>query len=292
MGQFIGYLLLVLCALAYGVGIVAQSAAADRAVTPSGGSAGGLLAGLVRDPVYLIGLAAQVAGFVLAFYARASLPLYLVQAGASAAVAVAAVIGAVVLGRRIRPLELGVIVAMAVGLGLLVASAETSVAEPMPVPVGFALLGLLGLVALSGFAVTRWSGTRGAAVVLGLLSGTAFAVLAVAGRPIADLPLWSLLLQPLAWLMVVAALAGQVLQAAALQRGTATAAIAPSYAMSTVLAAVVGLVALGDRIAPGREPWVSAGLAVVVAGVVVLSLSGAGHGQPAESATGEERSPV
>lgn len=284
-----GYLLLVLCAFAYGVGIVAQSAAARRSATARGLDAG-LLVRLVRDRVYLAGLGAQVLGFVLAFYARASLPLYLVQAGATSAVAVSAVLGALLLRWRVRPLDIGVIIAMGCGLALLVGAAEPATSDALPPAVGVGLLALLGLVGgLAVLVARRGAGDR-RTVALGLLSGTAFAVLAIAGRPIAALPFWSLPLQWTAWLMVLAALVGQVLQVSALQNGSSTAAMAPSYAMSTVLASIVGLLVLGDGIAPGRAPWVLTGLLVVVAGVVALSLGGSAHPEVgARSPVEEER---
>jgi hypothetical protein len=96
-----GFLVLGLSALAYAVGIVAQTVAA-RKLAHRDRLELGLLARLATDRVYLVGFTAQVAGFGLAFLARATLPLYLVQAGASSAVGIAAVLGAVVLGWRIR----------------------------------------------------------------------------------------------------------------------------------------------------------------------------------------------
>ncbi|MBY8853831.1 hypothetical protein K7G98_38625, partial [Saccharothrix sp. MB29] len=63
----------------YALGIVAQSVASRRADDATSGL--GLLARLLRDRLYLLGFGGQVAGFALAFLARAELPLYLVQAG-------------------------------------------------------------------------------------------------------------------------------------------------------------------------------------------------------------------
>ncbi|MEF3851110.1 hypothetical protein P0P54_09465, partial [Campylobacter jejuni] len=76
-----GYLLLAASAVAYALGIVGQTVAARRAEW-RGGVDPGLLGRLAADRVYVLGFAAQVVGFVLAFLARATLPLYLVQAGA------------------------------------------------------------------------------------------------------------------------------------------------------------------------------------------------------------------
>ena len=265
----LGYPALVASAVMYAIGIVAQSVAARRA-EQRGGIDPGLLGRLATDRVYLLGFGAQVTGFVLAFLARATLPLYLVQAGASSAVGLAALFGALALGWRIRPAEIAALVVMATGLLLLVGAAEPSVAREMPLGVGVALLGVLLLTGLLAMPASRVRGARGT-VPLGVLAGVAFAVLAIASRPLADGPLLQLPLEPLAWLMVAAALLGQALLAAGLQRGSATATAASMDSTSVVLASVIGLVALGDQIAAGRALWVVLGLALVVLGVLAMA---------------------
>lgn len=264
-----GYGILALSAVASAVGLVAQTVAARRA-TQRGGIDPGLLARLVTDRVFLVGFAAQCVGFGLAFLARETLPLYIVQAGSSAAVGLAALIGTAVLGWRIGGRELVALGALAVGLLLLVGAAEPSVATATPPGLEFWLLGALVAVALLAVPAARLPGARGA-VTMGALAGVSFAVVAVAGRPLAAGPLLELPLRPLAWLMVAAAVLGQAMLAGALQRGSATAAAASMDATTTVLGAAVGLLAVGDRIAPGRGSWVAAGLALVVLAVVVMA---------------------
>lgn len=265
-----GYLLLIGSALGYAVGIVAQTVGARRTeqrdrIDP------GLLVRLARDPIYLVGFTGQVIGFGLAFLARANLPLYLVQAGAMSAVAIAAVLGAVLLGWTIRLVEIGALVVVAAGLLLLVEAAVPSPAKDLPVSAGWALVGLLVLVAVAAVPLARVPGSRGA-IALGGLAGVAFAILAVASRPLASGPLLELPLQPLFWLMVVSALVGQALLAAALQRGSTTATMASMDSVSVLLASVVGLLLLGDQILAGREPWVIGGLALVLCGVIVMAV--------------------
>lgn len=270
----LGYLVLVLSAVASAVGIVAQTVAARRAehrdtIDP------GLLIRLATDRVYLVGFGSQVVGFLLAFLARATLPLYLVQAGSSSAVGLAALLGMALLGWRVGRGEIVALVVLAAGLLLLVGASEPSVASDMPAPVGFAILGVLVVVGLVGIPAARLTGARGA-VAMGVLAGVAFAGLALASRPLAAGPLLELPFQPLAWLMVAAALLGQTMLAGALQRGSATATAASMDATTVVLASVVGLTVLGDRIAPGRELWVALGLALVVSAVVAMAAVGRG----------------
>ncbi|MGQ0576670.1 MAG: hypothetical protein ACT4RN_21090, partial [Pseudonocardia sp.] len=265
----VAYLVLALSALAYAVGIVAQTVAARRAER-RGGVDVGLLARPATDRVYLLGFGAQCVGFVLAFLARADLPLYLVQAGAMSAVGIAAVLGAALLGWSVRPAEIAALMVTAVGLVLLVGAARPGPAVALPLAAGIGLAVLLVLVAAASVPASRLVGARGA-VVFGLLAGLAFAILAIASRPLASGPLAELPLNPLAWLMIAAAVVGQALLAAALQRGSTTAAMASMDSTSVLLASVVGLALLGDQVADGRGWWVAGGLALVLAGVLVMA---------------------
>jgi drug/metabolite transporter (DMT)-like permease len=262
----LGYVALVASATVYAIGIVAQSVAARRAERRDTVDLG-LLARLASDRVYVLGFCAQLAGFVLAFFARATLPLYLVQAGASSAVGLAALFGALVLRWRIQRGEIVVLAVMAAGLLLLAGAARPSVATDLPDSTGFVLLGVLVLTVLLAVPAWKLSG----AVPLGVLAGCAFAVVAIASRPLAAGPLLELPLRPLAWLMVAAAVVGQTLLAGALQHGSATATAASMDATTVVFSSIAGLLVLGDRIADGREWWVAAGLTLVVAGVLAMS---------------------
>ncbi|GAB2864827.1 hypothetical protein [Lentzea nigeriaca] len=260
-----GYLELVVSTTLYGLGIVAQTVAAQRADRRPGTGLG-LLARLAKDRLYLLGFAGQVGGFGFAFLARAELPLYLVQAGSSCAVGLATAFGLLVLKWRVRPLEVGVLVMMAAGLVLLVTASESSVAKDIPTVPGLIFLGLPLLVIV--FCSRAAQGAS--SVLVSVLAGTAFAVVAIIGRSVADESLPALLLNTLTWLMIVAALVGQSCLAVALQRGTATSAVAAMDATTVVLTSVVGIGMLGDRITPGWEWAVGSGMTLVVAGVLVL----------------------
>ncbi|MEU0880663.1 hypothetical protein ABZ345_18825 [Lentzea sp. NPDC005914] len=260
-----GYLELVISTTLYGLGIVAQTVAAQRADRRPG-TGMGLLARLAKDRLYLLGFAGQVGGFGFAFLARAELPLYLVQAGSSCAVGLATAFGLLVLKWRVRPVEIAVLIMMAAGLVLLVTASESSVAKDIPTVPGLVLLGLplLGVV----FGSRALQGAN--AVIISVLAGTAFAVVAIIGRAVAAEPVLDLLLNPLMWLLVVAALIGQSRLAVALQRGTATSSVAAMDATTVVLTSVVGIGMLGDRITPGWEWAVGFGMTLVVAGVLTL----------------------
>ena len=260
-----GYMELAASTALYAMGIVAQTVAARRAEQRPGVGLG-LLARLATDRLYLIGFAGQVGGFLLAFFARASLPLYLVQAGCSSSVGRATVFGVLVLGWRVRTVEVAMLGVMISGLVLLAAASTPSVARDVPTGQGLVLLGVPLLVAVlavrARLVITS--------VSLAVLAGMAFAVVAITSRTLADGPLLELPFDPLAWLMVAAALVGQACFAVSLQRGSATSTAASMDATTVTLSSVIGIAALGDQIAPGREWWVVVGLGLVTLGLLAM----------------------
>ncbi len=260
----LGHVELAASTAMYGMGIVAQSVAARRADRRGVGL--GLLARLATDRLYQLGFAGQVGGFALAFLAREELPLYLVQAGSSCAVGLATVFGVLALGWRVRPVEVAMLGVLAAGLVLLATASAPSVAHDVPAGLAWVLLGLPLLVGLVAVRACRTDSV----LSLALLAGTAFAVVAISSRSLADEPLHHLPLDPLTWLMLMAAVLGQACMSVALARGSATSTVASMDAASMVLTSVVGIAALGDRVAAGREWSVVLGLALVVLGVLVL----------------------
>lgn len=280
----LGYLALAAAVVAYAVGIVGQSTAAWRSqrretVDP------GLLVRLATDRTYLWGVGAQLAGFAFAFFARAELPLFLVQAGVTSAVGLAALIGALTIGWRLRKPELGLLTLMAIGLCLLVGSAEASPAVDAGPAAPFMLAVALAVAVLLAFPAWKLAGP----VPLGVLAGVGFSVVAVASRSVASGPWQEIPTEPMTWLIPVGALIGQTLFAAALQRGSATAATASMDACSVLLASFVGVLLLGDRIAAGAWWYAATGLLFVVVGVVAMARVSAGVG-PGGSERGPERS--
>ncbi|MEV7550372.1 hypothetical protein AB0N89_12170 [Amycolatopsis sp. NPDC089917] len=261
----VAYGILAASAVLYAMGIVAQSVAARRAGHRSGAGLG-LLARLATDRLFLLGFAGQAGGFALAFFAREALPLYLVQTASSSAIGLATVFGVVVLKWRIRRTETWMLTLMAAGLVLLAGSSEPSIAKDLTPT---AVLAQVGVLLVVGVATTRVSRTE-TFLLPALLSGVAFAVVAIIGRALAHLSIASLPGNPLTWLMVTAAVLGQASMAVALQRGLATAVVATVDATTIVLSSVVGLSLLDDRVADGSGPWVAAGLTAVVIGVLVL----------------------
>jgi drug/metabolite transporter (DMT)-like permease len=265
----IAYVELALVPVAGAMGNIAQTIAAMRADRRANLDLT-LLRRLIKDRIYLLGFTSQVVGFGLAFLARGTLPLYLVQAASCASIGLTAVTGSLVLGWRITIREALAVVGLALGVVLLVGAAKPSTAASLST--GELLVGVGALVAIGalGMLAARIPGPR-AAVALGGLAGLAFGGLAVLSRPLASGPLLDMPQSPSFWLMVVFALLGQTLFATALQRGSTTLTVAMMEATGVLVAAAIGLAALNDQVTAGRELWIPVGLALVVVSVIAVA---------------------
>ncbi|GMA21197.1 hypothetical protein MM440_01820 [Arsenicicoccus piscis] len=246
----------------YGIASVLQGFAARRASGPA----------VVRHPAYLLGILADLLAWALSLVAMVWLPLFVVQSMLAGSLAVAVVIGWPVLHLALRRQDwLGVALATA-GLALvaLCAGPESTV-RPAAwfVPALAVALAVLVVAGLVGYS-------RLPAVVLAGIAGGGFAVAALAGRALMGGGLsvsLELLVSPLAWMVCVGGGLGTLLYARALERGSFGGTTAVLWVVESIVPGVVGLVALGDTVRAGWGAPAAAGVALSVAGCVVLALS-------------------
>jgi drug/metabolite transporter (DMT)-like permease len=265
-----GWFFLAAAIATYGLANFLQAVAArrvdvHRSLHPS------LLLRLVLHKTYLIGLGCQILGFICAFFARRDLPLFLVQTAVAAGLGVTAILGVLLLKWRHPPAEIALLIILGIGLAALIVSAQRSPSKPLGTLeiVGLAIavivIGVLGRLA------ARLHGSPGS-VALGALAGVAFGAVAVASRPLANTEsVVGFVSSPLLYILVAHAVVGQLLLGLAMQRGSATAAVASMDAASAIPAALIGLFLLGDRITPGLE-WL-AGFGFVAALGAVIGLT-------------------
>jgi len=256
--------------VAYGFANLLQSVAATRTTLHTKFHPK-LLFKLACQRIYLLGVGCQVLGFLLAFVARRDLPLFLVQAAASAGLGVTALCGVLFLRWKLPRAEIALLAFLFGGLFALVISAKPAHAQPISGGGLGALVGWLAIIALCGIFAARLRGAPGS-VALGALAGMAFSAGAVAGRPLASsqsIP--EFVSNPLLYVLIGASILGQLLLGLAMQRGSTTSAVAAMDAAAAVPAAAIGLLFLGDKIHPGRE-WVAAlGFFVTLAAVIGLT---------------------
>ncbi|MBM0239218.1 hypothetical protein JNW88_22510 [Micromonospora sp. ATA32] len=265
-----GWCFLAAMIVAYGVANLLQSVAAAR-TTVHHTFDPGLLLRLASHRTYLLGLACQVAGFVLAFLARRDLPLFLVQASVAAGLGVTAVLGVVGLKWRLPKAEVALLGLLFGGVTALVLAARPAPSRQLGAAGLIALTVALGVIAVVGFFAVRLHGATGS-VALGSLAGMAFSAAAVAARPLASASSLEVFVQdPLLYLLIAHSLVGQLLLGLAMQRGSTTAAVAAMDAAGAVPAAIVGLLLLNDKIWPGREWLAAAGFLITLIAVIGLT---------------------
>jgi drug/metabolite transporter (DMT)-like permease len=224
-----------------------------------------LLPRLARQPVFLAALALNGVGFLLHVAALETLPLFFVQAVIAGSVAVTALLSVRVLRTPLGRPQQAAVALVVLGLVLLGLSAGTGEAEGGAVGRPIVLLGVvLAIVAVAAVVRRR----PGAAVVLGLLAGTGFGVVAVCARLLPD-GARAVLTSSTAGVLVLAGTVAFVVYSAAMQRGSVTTATAAMVVTQTVVPAVAGLL-LGDRVREGFVPLALLGFGLALLGALGL----------------------
>ena len=239
-----------------------------------------LLLRLARQPPFAAGLVLDAAGFALSAWALRVLPLFVVQAGAAASLAVTAVLSARTLGESLTSTARWAVVATGGGVLLLALSAGEDAATPPGLLAPALLVGVAAVIVLA--AVAHRLRGRGEGVALGILAGAAFAGFAIAGRVAVLDDASSAVADPAAWALVAYLLVGLTLYGASLQRGSVTVVTASYVALEVVLPTAVGVLLLGDAPRPGTAPVGAAGFALVLAGVVALARADGATSPPAD----------
>ncbi len=267
-----GWLFLGAMILVYGVANLLQSFAAAR--TPSPGHRRldpVLLVRLLTHRTYILGVVFQFSGFLLAFFARRDLPLFLVQASMAAGLGVTALLGVLILKWSLPPVEVVLLGLLGLGVAGLIVSAQPAPSRQLGPAGNLALLAAIGAIAVAGLFAVRLRGAPGS-VALGSLAGLAFAAAAVASRPLAGVHGWNEFVRhPLLYLLLAHTVLGQLLLGLAMQRGSTTAAVAAMDAAAAAPAAVIGVLFLGDRITPGLHWLAWAGFLVTLGAVIGLT---------------------
>lgn len=257
-------------AIFYGFGSVLQAVAAAR--TRSGAALDPrLLARLLTQGPYLAGVGLDAVGFVASVLALRTLPLFLVESAVASSIAVTAVLAARFLHVTLHRAQVLALAAVAVGLVLLAASAQPDAGRALTTRGGYVLAGGVVLTVVVAALSARLPAGR-AGAVLAADAGLAFAGVGVAARTVVlPHPLWHLAGDPVAWSLAAYGVLGMLLFSGALQRGSVTTATAITFAVETVVPALVGLTLLGDRARAGFAPVAVGGFVVTLLGCLALA---------------------
>ena len=276
MGQHAALALLAVAAAALcsGAAAVLQASAVSR-LPPASSVRTGLVLRLARSPRYLLALALIAAGFALAIFALRTLPLFAVQAGRASSLGVTAVLSVLVLGVRLRRPE--TVAVVCIGAGLMVVGLTAGVQSTAEVGAGvrLALLAAVAITIPVAAAAARMANQPAAGLLLAVLAGACFAMLALGARIVIGFAPLTLLADPAAWAMAGAGALGLLYGALALQRASVVTVTSAMVATETVLGALLGMVVCGDAPAPGLGVFAGIGFVLVLFGALALARFGA-----------------
>jgi len=280
----VGLICGLLAALCYGAGSVFQASAAQGTHAGSGLDAK-VLARLISQWPYLVGLGLDGAGFLLGLVAIQFLPLFLAESMFASSVGVTAVLAVIFLKVKLSGREKFALGGLMVGLMLLAISARPEQAPPIAEAGGWILLGLSLLCLPVAWLATKTGKYQGAA--LAAVSGLAYSGLGISARVfVVPSPWWHAISNPLLYAIVIFGIIGTVLFASALQRETVTTVTALVFGIETTLPALVGLVFLGDQARHGFAAVALFGFVVALMSSITLA------GQSEPEAHHEEPEPV
>lgn len=274
-------------AVCYGVASVLQALAARR-TPPSETVDPRLLVRVGRQAPFLAGLGLDTIGFAAQFYALHILPVFAVQAAVATSLAFTAVAAIPLLGARLAAGQWTAVGGACVGQALLGISAGAAQSQPTSPLFRLGLLGCVALLALVGLAGNRIRGPA-RAITLGGVAGLCFGVVGLAARSITDLNILALLRDPATYTLIAGGVVAFQFFTIGLQRASVTAVTAAVVVGETVLPAVIGGLAFGDRTRPGLLPVAAVGFLFAVGGALALARYGDPAAEP-PAADAQERS--
>ncbi|WP_028046438.1 hypothetical protein [Cellulomonas sp. URHE0023] len=237
-----------------------------------------LVGGLARNRTYLAALVLVASGFILSFLALQTLPLFVVQAGRASSLAVAAILSVLVLGARLRWTDWLGLSGLAVGLVLLASSVDPRPAVPVSTSTLWWVLALTIAVLATTALVALGPPTPVRGLVLAVLAGLSFGVLALGARTATSWTPVDLVTNPVIWCAGACGALGLAASAIALRRAPVVPVTALMVGTETVTGAALGLLFAGDRTAEGTGGAAAAGFALVLAGALVVARFGASEG--------------
>ncbi len=276
-------------AVCFGTASVFQAVAARRTV--SGPDAAGDGAGVdprlvlraVRQGWYVLGLVLDAGGFALELVALRSVPIYAVGAALAASLAVTALVASWLLRVSLGRAEWGAVAVVCAGLGLLAVASGAEGHGSGSAALRWGTLGAALLVPVVGVPAARLP-VRVRSAALGLGAGLGFGVLTVAVRLVPSLSPGAMLTDPALYAVLVGGGTGFLLLTTAMRHGSITVATAGMVVGETILPALVGVLALGDRTRPGLGGLAVAGYALAVLGALALARFGEVGDAPPEPA--------
>lgn len=224
------------------------------------------------QPRYLGGILVDFVAWLFAVVALRSLPVFAVQAIIGGSIAVTAVVGSRLNGTVLDRVTRFAVALCLIGLVVVAASAGHGHPRVASALVDYALIGGFLVLAVLVLVLRQYQRAWPLAVVAGMgFGGTALAVRAAQVEIGPGFDPVALLAQPAIYLIVGYCAVGMVAYSAALARGDVGIVTAVFIVTEVVLPGVIGIVLLGDPVREGAGWTFVLGLAISVAGVVMLA---------------------
>ncbi len=282
-------------AAAYGLAAVLQHQAAVREPAELSMTAG-LLVQLARRPLWLVGNALDIVGFLLQFVALRQGSLALVEPVLVLSLVFALPVSAGLARRRVRPGELGAAALVAGGLGLFLGVGRPGAGHPHATLVGWAALAVVvAAVVLACTQGARGGSPRRAALLLAAGAGISFGYVAAlterAGHQL-DRGLVHTFTTWTPYAMILAAVAALLLTQSAFQAGELRLSLPTLTIAQPVVAIAIGQALFGEHLRTvGLAPlWEALGMALMCLGVFTLARPGTvGAVAPADDGAAPER---
>jgi drug/metabolite transporter (DMT)-like permease len=248
----------------------------------------GLFTRLLRDRRWWLGSLVAAGGFALQAAALGLGSVLLVQALLVTSLLFALPINARMTHRRVTRWEwmcaalLAGAVAVIVTVGNPTAGRSRASLETWTEVA--AVLGPILVLSVIGSRI--WSGPV-AAVLLALVSGALWGVFAVLTKGVVDRlddGVWALLSTPELYAWALVAIAGTAWQQSSFRAGSLTASLPTMTVAEPVVAAVLGVVVLGEAMRPGDAGWFTLVVAVIV---MVTATAALARGEAVTAATGQ-----
>jgi drug/metabolite transporter (DMT)-like permease len=295
-GATVTYALAVLAAVAFAFGTVLQQKGTLQ--TSSSGDDPRFLIEILHKPVWLAGMIAQAAGWILQAVALDRGPLVVVQCLTAMSLVIALPLGIWLTKQHIGPREwLGALAVLVGIMCFLWAGAPSGgTSHPSASLWWGACLGTLVLVGVLAALGTRMQGAS-KALLFGSAAGFGYGLQAAVTKTfVGELGhgALSLLADWSVYVLVISAVAGFVLQQGSLKTGVLAPAMASSNAVTLFSSVILGIVVYGERLAAsggGHVASAAIGLGIAIVGIVLLGSSQA-PAAPAPAGAGSVPSPA
>lgn len=268
----LAYIAAFATALGYGYGAVLQDRAAKQ-IPVTSPDQGATVLKVAMSRSYVAGMALGVVGWLCSLQALRSLPLFAVQAITASSIGVIVLITWATTHHRPSHAQGWLLSLLALGLVGLAFSAAPG--DTQRVSRTFVVLVWISVVAVGILAVwaSRRHGPRSSAI-LGAVSGLADGGMALCVRAVHNRQhtFIHLITRPLVIAIAPFAIIGIAAFAAALQRGSASVALACQQAVATLAPSLIGLAVLGDRSRHGFAVLTYTCFAITVVTAIALTL--------------------